>query len=71
MTDETLNDALYEAKRAAKDLASASAKLSRRLLTKAEDAARDPEGSARKATRLVAKELDAAAREIERILNDL
>lgn len=71
MADDTLNDALHEVKRAAKDLASASAKLSKRLVVKAERAAKDPEGSARKATRAVAKELDAAAREIDRILKGL
>ena len=71
MPDDTLNQALSEAKRAAKDLASASAKLSKRLLAKAEGAAKDPEGSARKATRLVAKELEAAAREVDRILKGL
>ena len=71
MPDDTLNQALYEAKRAAKDLASASANLSKRLLARAEGAAKDPEGSAKKATRLVAKELEAAAKEVDRILKNL
>lgn len=71
MPDDTFSALLSETKRAAKDLASASAELSKRLLSKAETAAKDPKGSAQKATRLVVKELDAAAKEVERILKDL
>jgi len=69
--DETFREALGATKRAAKDLASSTAKLTKRLLEKAENAARDPSHSATKAAERVAKELEAASREIERILRDL
>jgi hypothetical protein len=71
MTNDSLDDVLRETKRAAKDLATASAKLSKHLLSKAESAARDPSGAAKKVGDRVAKELDAASREIDRILKDL
>jgi F0F1-type ATP synthase membrane subunit b/b' len=71
MTDDSIEDILKDTKRAAKDLARASAELSRRLLTKAEVAARNPGGTARKAGKQLADELDAATREVERILKDL
>jgi len=71
MTDDSLRQALEDARNAAKELASASAQLAKRVVNKAETAARDPSGSATKAARRVAKELDAAASEIEKILRDL
>ena len=70
MTD-SLDDVLRETKRAAKDLAVASAKLSKRVLTKAETAARNPSRAARRVGNRVAKELEAASKEIDRILKDL
>ena len=71
MPSETVDDALKETKRAAKELAAASAKLSKRLLEKAGSAAKHPKGTAKKVGDTVAEELDAASREIERILRDL
>ncbi len=71
MPADTLEDALGEAKKAARELASASARLSKALIDKAESAARNPQGTARKATKAVAHELDSAAKEINRILRDL
>jgi hypothetical protein len=58
-------------KRAAKDLASSAAHVSRRLASGAENAAKDPSGSAKKAAKKVADELDAVAKEVDKILNDL
>lgn len=60
-----------EVKRAAKELVSSTARLSGRLAEKAETAAKDPSGSAKKAARRVAHELDAVAKEVDRILKDL
>ncbi|MFY9716742.1 MAG: hypothetical protein WAK40_02240 [Thermoplasmata archaeon] len=71
MTSDELQEALRESKRAAKDLALASARLTKHLLLQAGAVARDPRGSAAKAARQVGKELDAASREIDRILKDL
>ena len=62
---------MSDTKRAAKDLASSAAKLSERLLSKAGVAAKDPKGSAKKAAKRVAHELEEAAHEIDRIVRDL
>lgn len=67
----SLEQLLAETKRAAKDLASSTAQLSKRLLTKAQTVAKDPSGSAKKIAHRTAEELEAAAREIDRILKDL
>lgn len=66
-----LDDAIAEVKHAAKDLARASAVLSRRVVAKAGAAARDPTRSATRATRKVAQELDRAAKEVDRILRQI
>lgn len=62
---------LNETKKAARELADATARLSKRLVEKAQTAAKDPTGSAKKAAKTVAKELDSAAKEIDRILKEL
>lgn len=67
----SLEQLLGETKRAARDLASSTAQLSKRLLTKAEIVAKDPTKSAKKVAQRAAKELEAAAREVDRILKDL
>jgi hypothetical protein len=67
----TLDDAVSEVKRAAKEFAAATASLSRHVVAKAGDAAKDPTGTAKRATRRAAEELDKAARDVERILRDL
>jgi hypothetical protein len=71
MANEAFEQALGEARKAAKDLARASAQLTRRLLAKAERAAKDPRGSAERAARTAAKELESAAREVDQILKKL
>jgi len=71
MPANDLEQALSDSKRAAKSLAVATARLTKHLLAKAETAAKDPRGSATKAARRVSKELDAASREIDRILKGL
>jgi hypothetical protein len=67
----SIDDALAEVRRAAKEFGRAAADLSQRVVRKAGDAARDPPGSAKKVSRKVAQELDKAAREVDRILRDL
>jgi hypothetical protein len=71
MTGGEFEEALRDTKRAANDLAIASARLTKHLLSKAGSVARDPKGAAAKATRRVNRELEAASREIDRILKDL
>ncbi len=68
---ETLEQILKETKRAAHELAQASARLSTRLVEKAQTAAREPKASAKRAAHQVAQELDAAAREIDRLLKEI
>lgn len=67
----SLEELLSETKRAAKDLASSTAQLSKRLFTRAETATKEPRVTAKKVAQRAAKELEAAAREVERILKDL
>jgi ABC-type transporter Mla subunit MlaD len=67
----SLSQLLEETRRAARDLAQSSAELTKRLASRADAVRRDPKGSAKKAVDRAAKELDAAAHEVERILKDL
>ncbi len=71
MPSGELEQALGETKKAAKDLAVATARLTKRILHKADRAAQNPTASVEKAARKVAKELDAMAKEIDRLLKDL
>lgn len=68
---DPLDQILSDVKHAASDLLAGSARLSGRLADHAEAAAKDPSGSAKKAARRVAKELDAAAKEVDRVLKGL
>ena len=68
---DSVDQLVADAKHAAKDLAVATARLSKRLLSKAEVAAQDPSGSAKKAARRAAKELDRAAEELDQLLRKL
>jgi hypothetical protein len=67
----SLEQLLSETKHAAQDLLSSTAQLSKRLASKAHTAAKDPSGSAKKVVRRATEELEAAARDIDRILQDL
>jgi uncharacterized Zn finger protein (UPF0148 family) len=67
----SFDELLADTKRAAKDLAASTARLSRQLLVKAETAAKNPPAAAKKVAHRAAKELEAAAREVDRILKDL
>jgi len=71
MAEDSLKEAIDATRRAAKELATASARLTKSVLEKADIAAKDPTGSAKKVARRVAKELDEATQDIERILKDL
>jgi zinc-ribbon domain len=67
----TVHQLVTETRRVARDLMSATAQLSREAAHQAEAAGRDPKGTAKRAAHRVAKELDDAAKEIERILKEL
>lgn len=71
MSSKSLTDAVTEAKRAAKELAQATASLSREVLAKAKGAAKDPSATAHRVGERVARELDAASKEIDRILRKI
>jgi len=71
MAEDSLKEAIEATRRAAKELAVASANLTKRVAGKADAAAHDPSGSAKKVAHRVAKELDRVAQEIDRILDDL
>jgi cell division septum initiation protein DivIVA len=68
---ETFDQVVADARRAAKDLASATGQLVDRLAAKADRAAKDPSGSAKRGARRVADELERARVQIEKILDDL
>jgi hypothetical protein len=63
--------ATADLRRAVQGLVSTTARLSDELAAKAEAAAKDPSGSAKKAIHRVAQELDAVAQEIDKIVKDL
>ncbi len=66
-----VDDLLRDTEKAAKDLAAASARLSKRLAERASEAAKDPSTTAKKAVHKVAKELESVGQDIERLLKDL
>jgi hypothetical protein len=66
-----LKDAIEATRRAAVELASASVKLTKRVLDKADAAAQHPSASVKKVAQRAAKEIDAAAKEIDRLLREL
>ncbi len=67
----SIDQVLHDTKQAAKELAASAGKLSERLVAKAGTAAKDPAGSAKKAVKRVAHELEEAAHEIDRIVREL
>jgi len=71
MANDPLREAMDATRRAALDLTVATARLTKRIAEKAEDAAKDPGGSARKAADKVAKGLNEMVTELDRILKDL
>jgi len=71
VTDDKFEAALREATTAARDLVRASARLTRRILEKADRAAKDPKGSATRAAKRAAKELESASHEIDQLLKKL
>lgn len=68
---DQIDDLVRETQRAAKELAVASARLSKRLAEHAKVAAKDPGGAAKKAADRIAKELESVGNDVERILRDL
>ena len=70
-SSDPVEEILNETRKAARELANATARLSKRLVKEARTATKDPSGSAKKAVKRVAQELDSAAKEIDRILKDL
>lgn len=71
MASSEFEQVLSDTKRAAKDLAVASARLTKRLISKADQAAKDPAGTVHKAASQVAKELESMSKEIERLLDEI
>ncbi|MGA7922418.1 MAG: hypothetical protein WCA77_00355 [Thermoplasmata archaeon] len=69
--DDSIERALEDLARTAKDLTVATAKCTERILAKAGSAAKDPSGAVQKVTRRIVVELDAARQGIERALRDL
>ncbi|MCI4373625.1 MAG: hypothetical protein L3K02_08310 [Thermoplasmata archaeon] len=68
---ETMDRVVADATRAARDLTAAAARLTDRLGKKMQAAADDPKGTATRAARRVAHDLDSAREEIEKALKDL
>ena len=68
---DQIDDLVRETKQAAKELAVASARLSKRLAEQAKVAAKDPGGTAKKAADRLAKELESVGNDVERILKNL
>ena len=71
MANDPFREALDATRRAAVDLTIATARLTKRIAEKAEVAARDPSGSAKKAADKVAKGLNEMVNELDRLLKDL
>lgn len=67
---DPVEEALREAKRAAKELAAATARVSEYVLAKAKSAAADPPGAARKVLKRAADDLEAARRQVEQALRE-
>lgn len=67
---DPVDDALREAKRAAKELAGATARVSQYVLAKAKTAAADPSGAARKVLKRAADDLETVRRDVEKALRD-
>ena len=68
---DSLEEALRDAERAAKDLAHATARLSKRVATGASKAARDPSGTAKKVTARLKQEIDDAVTDLTETLKKI
>jgi cell division septum initiation protein DivIVA len=68
---DAVDDVLREARRAVQDLAAVTAKLSKQVASTAGAAARDPSGTARRATRRAKKEIDEALADLSETLKKL
>jgi hypothetical protein len=69
--NESVDALVADTKRAALDLAVMSARVSRKLITKADEMAKDSPAAAKKAARIAAEQLDKARKEIEAALENL
>ena len=67
---DPVDDALKEARRAAKELAAATARVSEFVLAKAKTAAADPGTAARKVLKKAADDLEAVRRDVEKALRE-
>jgi hypothetical protein len=70
-TLDSLEEALREAQRATKDLAVATARLSKRAATRAGAAAKDPAGTTKRVTARLKKEIDEAVSDLTETLRKL
>jgi len=69
--EDALKEAIEATRRAAIDLTVATAHLTKRVAEKADAAAKDPAGSARKAADRIAKGLNDMVRDLDRLLKEL
>jgi hypothetical protein len=70
-SQDPLEQAMLEVKRAAKELANATAQFSKRAAATADKAARDPSGTAKRAVERVKKEVDGAVADLSDLLRKL
>jgi uncharacterized Zn finger protein (UPF0148 family) len=68
---DSFDRVVAETTRAARELTAAAARLTERLAKNMQATADDPKGTATRAARRVARDLDAAREEIEKALRDL
>jgi zinc-ribbon domain len=68
---ESVDKVVADTTRAARDLAAAAARFTEKLAAQVKATADDPKGSASRAARRVARDLDAAREEIEKAFRDL
>lgn len=68
---DTVDRFVADTKRAARDLADAAERLSKRLISEVEAGAKEPSKSAKKAARRISDEIDSVGQEIEKFLKEL
>lgn len=68
---DTVDDLVAEAKRMTHELTDLAKKVSSRAVAGTEAAVKDPGGTARKAARKAADELEAAIKEVDRVLRQI
>lgn len=70
-SSDPVEELLQETRRAVKDLAAATAKLSKRVATHADELAKDPSGTARRARDRLKKEIGSLVHDVSDVLEKL